>query len=188
MMLVAFDQAPSSIGFAYGEPGALQKADVFKPGSYGKNEALLGIEVYNWALELLKPLRAHSIYVEQIIQRQEGFQSHTFDQQAMVRSVIQIAAVHAGVDATNIYEIMIADWRREFYGDRRPAGNVKSKVWKDLARVECARRGWLVEDHNAAEACGLWFFASLRADPRLRANHKIQQRRAELKAMQEQTI
>lgn len=188
MILLAMDQAPRFIGWAYGSPGEVPKRGVRANGSYGNNEVLLGIEVYNWALNFIKSVGADRLYLEQIIQRQSGFHSHTFDTQAMVRSAIQLAAVHAGIAPEDgIFEIMVADWRREFYGGRRPPKNADSQsdAWKMMAKVECADRGWLVEDHNAAEACGIWFYSCLHTDRRFRANHKITKRRAELKAMQE---
>lgn len=58
-------------------------------------------------------------------------------------------------------QVPISAWRSRFTGHTRvPVGiTIQSKRrewWKDQAKIACADRGWLIADHNIAEAVGIW--------------------------------
>lgn len=49
----------------------------------------------------------------------------------------------------------ISTWRKHFIGK----GNYPGKIAKDMALQRCDLLGWDAEDHNAAEAAGIWDWA-----------------------------
>ncbi len=180
MVVLAFDQAPKCIGFAYGEPGGVPVRGLHENPDYGENTARLGKHVREWALQLIKSTGAERIYFEQIIVRKHGLYLPTLHKQFKVASAIETAAEMAGIlDA--IFEVDIADWRKAFYGGNRPGKNAEqSAAWKEMAMVECAARNWLVDDHNVAEACGIWVFGCMHTDKRVKSQERVAARRREL--------
>jgi hypothetical protein len=66
--------------------------------------------------------------------------------------------------------VAIDDWRERFLGTKRaPPGLVqreaRTKWFKDSALSTCLQHGWLVEDHNAAEALGIMYYGLCCASP-----------------------
>jgi hypothetical protein len=159
MVIVGLDQAPIGIGFAYGEPGGRPTFGYHQNGDYDDNTARLRKHVREWLVNLIKSAGIERIYFEQIIVRKHGLHMPTLHKQFAVVGGIETAAEMLGL-IDDCYETMIADWRREFYAGSRPTKGQddESASWKDMARVECARRGWLTDNHNIAEALGIWDF------------------------------
>lgn len=180
-MICGFDQAPSCIGWAYGLPGAVPSRGIHSPPNYGENTARLGKHAREWVLQFLKSVGATAVYFEQVIVRRHGLHMPTLHKQMKVVGAIETAADMLGLE-DETFEVDISDWRREFYAGRRPTKveDHEANPWKEMALKECLRRNWLVEDHNAAEACGIWFYGCLHQDPAFRREHKIAVRRAEL--------
>jgi hypothetical protein len=190
MIVVGFDQAPSGIGWAWGEPGSIPQRGFKELPDYGNAGGLRGDYVLKWAINFYKSCGAERVYFEQIIHRKFGFNAQTFDNQACVRAGIQIAAAQVGL-GSECYETAIGDWRREFHNGARPArsevSGAESAAWKHMALVECARRGWLIDAppkiaHNIAEACGIWFFGTWCESKVVRTRTAILRRRAEHEA------
>lgn len=189
MLILGLDQAPSNIGFAYGEPGAVPVWGVHRCNDYGDNTARLGKHVREWVMTLGKSIGAERIYYEQTLVRKFGFSMPTYRKQTKVADAIETAADMLGL-LDDVFEVDIGDWRREFYAGKRPPKNADSQsaVWKEIAVQECLARNWLVEDHHAAEACGIWYYGCVHSDKRFRVQHKVTMRRAELKAMQAEAV
>lgn len=180
MIILGFDQAPRGIGFAHGEPGSVPTRGWYELPNFGDNTARLGEAVYDWVKIFAAEVRAGRIYFEQIISRRTGFDYQTFYKQATVGCNIEIAAAHIGL-RDHVFEINIADWRREFYAGARPPKGCDelSNAWKEMAVKECARRGWWTDNHNAAEACGIWDFGCKNADKVYKHRAKVGKRRQE---------
>lgn len=182
MIILALDQAPKNIGYAYGAIGGVPTRGVRRNPEYGEATILLGESVYDWTVNLIKSSGAERVYFEQVLVRKFGLHMPTLYNQFMVANAVQFAALDCGLKH-DVYDVDIADWRREFYRGSRP---VKSKEpeteqWKEMALKECLDRGWLVDDHNTAEACGIWWFGCLHTDRRSYNAHKVEARRSELK-------
>lgn len=186
MTILGLDQAPTCIGYAYGEPGGVPTRGVYRPPNYGENTARLGKNVREWAVTLMKSIGCTHVYFEQILVRRHGLHLPTLHKQFKVAGAIETAAEMLGLE-DDCYEVDIGDWRREFYAGSRPTKgqDAESPTWKDLALKECLRRNWLVDDHNAAEACGIWFYGCLHSDPNLRRQHKAEVRHVQLKRERE---
>lgn len=178
MIILGLDQAPRGIGFAFGEPGSVPRVGLHELPNYGDNTARLGEAVYEWLKEFAPLCGAARIYFEQIISRRKGFDYQVFYKQATVGCNIEIAAAHLGL-RDHVFEVNIADWRREFYAGARPPKGCDelSAVWKEMAMKECARRGWWTDNHNIAEACGIWDFGCKSSDKVYKHRAKIGTRR-----------
>lgn len=181
MIVAGLDQSPRGIGFAVGSPGSVPLRGYRENPDFGDNTARLGIDVYRWAQGFIREHRVERIYYEQILLRKHGsFDAHVFHKQARVVGGIELAAAEAGL-ADDAYEVLVADWRREFHHGMQPQrdkGDL-SAAWKALALKECAARNWWTEDHNVAEACGIWAFGCLCEDPIHRARSRLAKRRAQ---------
>lgn len=189
MIILALDQAPKNIGYAYGAIGGVPTRGVRRNPEYGEATILLGESVYDWTVNLIKSSGAERVYFEQVLVRRVGLHLPTLYNQFMVANAIQLAALDCGLKH-DIYDVDIADWRREFYRGSRPTKTKddQSAQWKEMALIECADRGWLVDDHNAAEACGIWFFGCCHSDRRTYNSHKVEARREELKRWNSEAI
>lgn len=180
MIIAAFDQAVVGIGWAYGEPGSVPTRGWQELPNYGNNTARLGKYVREWAIKFLKSTGAERVFFEQVIVRKFGLHMPTLQKQLKVASAIETAAEMVGLE-DHAYEVLIADWRREFHHGLSPAKGRgdESEAWKALALKECAARNWWTEDHNVAEACGIWDFGCKCEDPTYRARARLLKRRAE---------
>ena len=182
-MIVAFDQAPRGIGWAYGLPGSVPTRGWRENSDFGDNTARLRRDVREWAVSFLKSVGATSIYFEQILVRKFGLHMPTLHRQFAVVGGIETAAEMVGLE-DRCFEVMIADWRREFHHGAQPQRGKgdESAAWKALALKECAARNWWTEDHNIAEACGIWDYGCKCEDNIYRQRAKRAKRRAEHEA------
>jgi len=178
MLIVGFDQAPSGIGYAYGEPGSRPTFGWHENPDYGDNTARLGKSVREWVLAFCKSVGAEQVFFEQIIVRKFGLHMPTLFKQMTVSCTIEIAAEMIGLQ-DDCYQVLISDWRTEFYAGLRPPKNSDSEsaVWKDMALKECARRNWFTDNHNAAEACGIWDYGCKVSDKAYRLRSRVGKRR-----------
>lgn len=66
------------------------------------------------------------------------------------------------------YQVPIHSWRKRFIGTAKALPGLKghraTKWFKDQAIAACCKRGWLVDDHNAAEALGILDYALCTCD------------------------
>lgn len=180
MIVLGLDQAPVGTGFAYGEPGGRPTFGYHPNGDYGDNTARLRKHVREWLVNLIKSAGIERIYFEQIIVRKHGLHMPTLHKQFAVVGGIETAAEMLGL-LDDCYEVLIADWRTEFYSGGRPSKTADSESdgWKAMASPECARRGWLTDNHNVAEALGIWHFGCVCTDRIYRVRSGVHKRRAQ---------
>ncbi len=178
MLIVGLDQAPSGIGFAYGEPGAVPVFGWHELDDWGDNTARLGKSVREWLVTFAKSVGAERVYFEQIIVRKFGLHMPTLYKQFAVVAGIETACEMLGLQ-DDCYQLLISDWRKEFYAGARPPKDADSEsaVWKDMAVKECARRNWFTDNHNAAEACGIWDMGCKITDKAYRLRSRVDKRR-----------
>lgn len=183
MLVVGLDQAPVGTGFCYGEPGITPTWGFHPNAEYGDNTARLQKHVREWAVTFFKSIGAERVYFEQIIVRKFGLHMPTLYKQFAVVSGIEAAASMTSLE-DDCFQVLISDWRREFYAGSRPTKGQddESAAWKDMAKVECARRGWLIDNHNIAEACGIWFYGCCHADDKFRRSQLADKRRRQTAA------
>lgn len=170
MIVAGFDQAPRAIAFCVGEPGASNpRYGIRENPDFGDNTGLLFVEIKKYWKPQILFWKPRLVFVEQVLVRKFGFDVNVFTKQVIVQTALEVACAELkaeGLLDVECYVAMIGDWRTAFHAGARPPKNAASQtdVWKDLARVECARRGWLIEDHNIAEACGIWDYGCEKAD------------------------
>ena len=180
MIVLGLDQAPRGIGWAYGSPGSVPARGWRENPDYGDNTARLRRDVREWAMTFIKSTGANAIFFEQVLVRMHGLHMPTLHKQFAVVGGIETAAEMLGLE-DDCYEVMIADWRTRFHHGMRPQRGQggEGDAWKAMALKECAARNWWTADHNAAEACGIWFYGCLSSDKVFRARSKVATRRAE---------
>jgi hypothetical protein len=180
MQILGLDQSPKGIGWAYGQPGEVPTRGYRPNPDYGDNTARLRKSVREWLVTFGKSIGVERIYFEQILVRdtKKGLHMPTLHKQFAVVGGIETAAEQLGLE-DDCYETLIADWRREFYAGSRPTKGQgsSSDAWKDMALQECLRRGWLIDNHNIAEACGVWDYGCKHSDKIYRVRAGVTKRR-----------
>jgi hypothetical protein len=166
MMVLALDQAPRHTGFCYGE-SSLELTPtwgVIDFPSYGENDVLLLRDVRKWLNGLVDRVQPKVIYCEQIvISTQHIHLPTTYEQFAVVAA---ITAVCADRDI-DLFQVDIATWRKRGLGrGNRPkdVATGETKWLKEAALKACLDMGWLVDNHNAAEAALIWDYGCAHAD------------------------
>ncbi|MEP6826977.1 MAG: hypothetical protein ABJA10_02760 [Aestuariivirga sp.] len=155
MRVLAFDQAPQNNGFAYGEADA-NLAPIWGIKTFPNfedNDQLLMRAAKPWLTNLIAEARPNKIYFEQVL-RTPNFQ--VFYQQVSMVCCIMYCALEAGIVAEQVF---ISDWRARGLGKtNKPKWGVDGddKWLKEAAMLACADRGWLIDNHNAAEAALIW--------------------------------
>lgn len=174
MMVLGVDQAPRHTGFAYGESrvGCVPVWGVKHFESYGENEIFLIRDVRRWLLTLCEEVQPAVIYCEQIIINQRHINLPVTYQQFAVVAAISSVAEHLGID---VFQVDIATWRKRALGkSNKPKWAVDGEdQWlKEAAKLACADRNWLIEDHNSAEAALIWEYGCAHADKEYMAASK----------------
>jgi hypothetical protein len=82
-----------------------------------------------------------------------------------VTAVILEAAASCKIPDSRLELVPVERWRKSFLGG---TGFFSTEDAKIGALNRCHLLGWPVIDHNAAEACGLFFHAMARRSPKWR--------------------
>jgi hypothetical protein len=172
MVVCGLDQAPRGSGWCYGDGSKTPAFGYREFSDYGQNEGALARHVYDWFTTFAKSAGIQAVYTEQIVIRPHALDVPVVLRQAAVVVAIGFAATDLGIDH---YEALIGKWRVHFL--RTAKG--KSETLKDLARVRCAERGWLIDNHHVAEACGIWDWGLCELDRVYRHRSGHHRRRAE---------
>lgn len=171
MMVLALDQAPRTTGYCHGESvhGVTPVWGVKQFESYAENEILLVRAYRTWLLTLCELVEPKVIYCEQIIiDMQHVNLPVTYQQFAVVGAIIGVCE-HLGID---LYQVDIAKWRKRALGkNNKPKWAVDGQDnWlKEAAKLACAERNWLIDDHNAAEAALIFDYGCAHCDTTYRA-------------------
>lgn len=175
MIVAGFDQAPRGSGWCVGDGREAPERGYIEFGDYGDNEGALMLEVYTWIKAFLEAYHIKAIATEQILFVPATFNAHVVDRQYAVRNSISLAAAQIGVDH---YQAEVTTWRQHFLElSRAPKGSPKDWL-KDRAMQTCLARGWLVESHHVAEACGVWDWLLCTLDRNYRHRSGPERRRA----------
>jgi hypothetical protein len=171
MMVLALDQAPRFIGSCYGKSkhGVVPTWNVTGFDSYGENTPLLIRAVIKWLTPICERIKPDVIYYEDFFLNGNTI---TFREQACVAAAIEVVAQDVGADC---FDVRTELWRKRALGKHNKpkwavAGN---EPWlKEAAMIACAERGWLIADHNAAEAALIWDYGCAHCDTAYRAATK----------------
>ncbi len=169
MIALALDHAPNNTGWAIGSPKAGRIASgVFHLKSWGDNEPERVDALYEWLCGLIQKHEVthvfYELWTQQSPDRRNGRKTAAFDlntrmNQGAVVGVIWLASRKAAGRPLPCSAVPISSWRSRFLGTTKAtpglAGVYGEDSLKDKALRVCAKRGWLVEDHNEAEALGI---------------------------------
>jgi hypothetical protein len=181
MIILGLDQAVKGIGWAYGEPGSVPTRGWHENPDYGNNTARLGKHVREWLLTFGKSIGVDRIYFEQVFVRKHGLDMPVLYKQLAVVGGIETAADNLDL-LDDTFQVQVIKWRQIFFAGARPTkgADTESEAWKNMALAQCAREGWLTDDHNVAEACGIWVYGCCHSDRQYYTQRKLMGRRQEL--------
>lgn len=80
----------------------------------------------------------------------------------LLMSLSAVAREAANTHGARVYPIACQTWRKTFIG----SGNLSGDESKQLAMKRCQQLEWAYQDHNAAEALGLWYHGMATHFPR----------------------
>jgi hypothetical protein len=172
MIVLGMDQAPSGSGYCHGDGSGVPSWGYHEFPNYGDNEASLISHIRAWLTNLVKSSGAQAIVTEQILINKRHTNVPVILKQCAVVCAVATVAGDLGLDH---YQADVSVWRKHFL---RSAGG-SSETLKDLARVRCAERGWLIDNHHVAEACGIWDWGLCELDRVYRHRSGHHRRRAE---------
>jgi hypothetical protein len=165
MIVLGIDQAPRNCGFCYGESNSeiVPKWGSQDFQSFGENGVLLCREIRKWVISICEIAKPQAVYCEQIIIRPNHINLPITYQQFAVVAGIEAACDFLGIEC---FMVDIGVWRKRFLGrGGAPKWAVDRTNWlKDAALKACADRGWLIDNHHAAEAAALWDFGCAHVD------------------------
>jgi hypothetical protein len=178
VVILGLDQAPTTIGWAYGTPGALQEHGLYGPSGYGDNDLLLIRDVRKFVRRKIEQSGAKIVYFEQVIINFRGFNANVTSAQYAVQSAVMCACDDMNIDC---FDVEVAKWRKRFLGRANApkhnlSGNVNrtKDVLKDMAMIECLRRNWAPDNHHTAEAMGIWEYGCAHADKQYRGRTQLE--------------
>jgi hypothetical protein len=181
MIVIGLDSAPRNIGFCIGSDadGARPSWGLWQPPDYGESDELLIRDVRKWAMTTIKSSGAEILFFEQIIIDHRHVNIPVTHKQFAVVAALMCAAADTGIAC---YEIEISKWRKRFLGKANAPKHAASgrDYLKEAAMRECLNRGWLIDDHNIAEAVGIWEYGMAFASPEFHKRTKADVVRREL--------
>ena len=165
-MLLALDINSKRVGYAFGD----QETSHPRTGSW----ALAGCEneddlqrscgyLLESILALSKVIHPTVIVYEAPFAPQNGRGSAN-----VVRALFSLSGVAMGAGATlqaRLLSAHVATWRKAFTGHGFP------KNPKTATIEACHARGWEPQNHDAADAAGVWFWGMCACFPKWRANN-----------------
>lgn len=151
-MLIAVDAA-LRLGAAWGGPDAARPATVVM--DYPRDEqnyerALMGAR--QWITMMVKSQSAKIVLIEAAMPKVDRF--HSQYSAFLLISLQAVIREGAHSNGAAVHAISCKTWRAHFIGN----GNLDGEKSKALAMQRCDQLGYLYQDHNAAEAAGLWDF------------------------------
>ena len=147
-MLLALDLNSTRSGWAFGGPSdSVPRSGVWQLPGGGDLQRCCG-GLYNSISTLCKLVHPKFVIIEAPLQM-GGRSAHT----ALVLMMLYGAATAAGHNAgARVEPVAVSTWRKHFIGH----GNMKGDEAKDLAMQRCKMFRWPVENHDQAEALGIW--------------------------------
>ena len=173
MIVLGLDQAPSGTGWALGDGSGRPQFGYKAFPDYGNNESKLIGYIIAWLLPFARRCGVSTIFSEQIVidTKRHANVPVLMKQCAVVSAIATVCCdelkdpetgevVFKGL-AIPHYQAEIAAWRKRFIGlGMAPSGF----EWKTEAIKACADRGWLIDRHDIAEACGVWDYGLAELD------------------------
>ena len=159
-MLLALDISLTT-GAAWGGPSSHSpRSAVCKlpEGRDNFDRALVGLRDY--VMMMCKFEKVEIVAIEAAMRRVD--REHSEYAAFLLTSLSAVAREAASRHGARIVPAECHTWRRHFIG----SGNLSGEDSKRAAMKMCDRLGWTYQDHNAAEACGVWHWGMARHFPK----------------------
>ncbi|MDB5612122.1 MAG: hypothetical protein JWP25_9022 [Bradyrhizobium sp.] len=156
MLVMAIDPATKS-GFCEGATSATPRICTvnFRHDASDGPEDICGHAIA-WFADRMKSNPPNLIAIEQ------PFPSQSFDTSLITLGLYAIFTGIAKCKDVELLTVPIQTWRKYFLG----RGNLKGDEAKRQCVKLCAQLGWKADDHNGAEAAGIFSFACSQVAPR----------------------
>lgn len=151
-MLLAVDLA-LTMGGAWGAPDAARPYTVsidYPREEHNYERALKSVR--SWVAMMCKTQGVKIFLVEAAMPKVDRF--HGYYAAFLLISLQAVAREAAHTSGAEVHAISVKTWRSHFIGN----GNLKGDESKRLCMKRCDQLGYQYQDHNAAEAAGLWDF------------------------------
>lgn len=156
MLVMGIDPATKS-GFCEGAPGASPRICTvnFRHDASEGPEDICGHAIA-WFADRMKSNPPDLIAIEQ------PFPSNSFDTSLITLGLYGIFTGIARCKGVELLPVSIQTWRKHFLGFGRLKGDEAKRQCVKL----CAQLGWPADDHNGAEAAGIWMWAGSQVAPK----------------------
>jgi len=156
MKVLALDQAPLNTGWAIGTPCDGKPVwGVFTLPTWGNHEGERLLSFWRWLRTTLADNEiSHCFYEDYVEVRGKSYDVAM--KQGMQIGIIELLCAEMNIP---LKVVPVAAWRTRFLGTTKATPGLKgvyeAEDLKQKALRACALRGWLVEEHHAAEALGI---------------------------------
>lgn len=155
---LGLDPSLTATGYAIGSTdGAKPVWGVFRSASWGDQEGRGLCRFYDFLEETHRSYQLDAIFYEMtFIAHQSGLESQR--SKFLLEAAINMFGFRQKID---VKHVPLQSWRSRFLGTSKAPPHYRgnqslSRQWfKEQAIAKCAERGWLVDDHNAAEALAI---------------------------------
>lgn len=192
--VLAVDQSMTSTGFAhYREGDPAPTWGVFSLPTWEDREGEMLWQWFEWLGKKVSDLGVTNLYLEQTFNPHSHHEAlhmkiAQYGQIAMADVVRHLCVTKRGHPL--VFELVpVQSWRAEWIGaEQAPKGLVqhqKRKWLKDKSVEAAAKRGWLVDSNDAADALGILSYCIGAIDPAWRVRQGPLFRRAEMACEEE---
>jgi hypothetical protein len=201
IVAMALDQSPNNTGWAIGCPFSTRPLyGKFDLPPWGTDEPKRVHAAFVWLQSMVEQHRVTHIFYELDVPRaglgkaimsrpkrgvsrpiviNQKDPAITRNQNALIAVIWLVAAIN-GIP---VAPIDVLDMRERFVGTRHITGlhgDALTREWKNMALKACSMRGWIVSDHNVAEALGHLDYAHSVINRKHAGSRDILARRSEL--------
>lgn len=181
---LALDQAPTHSGWAVGSPDSRPPAfGHWRLRPWGTEEGERLVEFEDRMMGLIDRYAVTHVFFEALYPIITPRDFAVRENQAKVVGSIESKCARLKIPYC---KVIIADWRMRFIGRTKPLPGLKGDAGrqdlKQAAIVACAKRGWYVDNPDAAEACGILNFGLSTLDPTYERRDQPLMRRAQSEA------
>lgn len=193
--VLAIDQSMLATGWAHWLKGEKSPSGgLFSLPSWGDEEGKFLNKWRTWLADMIWDRQVTHLYIEDtsfaLLHRDKdgtewGLKHHEDTTEKLATFGLMCNALQAA-DKANIEAYLVEPrvWRNRFWGTERPPKSYTPSArrsWlKERSKQSCIERGWIIENHNIADAHGILDFAMCCVDPLYESRSGPLFRRAQL--------
>lgn len=152
----------STMGWAYGEPGAVPRAGTVRFAPPASANGVVGCGAMRWLSDFMKLNRVGAVYYEAPFDpRVMGNKTNFKTTRMLVGLPFLFDTLLEAKGISRVREVAVADARKHFLGR-----GVKGDEGKKLVQARCRQLGWSFDSPDAADALAVWSFACTAEEPK----------------------